>query len=104
MIRELTAFQRDLLRIVDGLEDPHGLAVKDEIEAYYGEQVHHGRLYPNLDTLVDEGLIEKGQKDRRTNRYTITTKGRQAISDRDSWNAAHHAESPTPSESPASAD
>jgi DNA-binding PadR family transcriptional regulator len=36
--------------------------------------IHHGRLYPNLDTLVDKGLVEKGQKDRRTNVYSITNR------------------------------
>lgn len=28
---------------------------------YYETVIHHGRLYPNLDTLVDKGRVEKGQ-------------------------------------------
>ena len=32
---DLTGFQRDLLYLISGLNDPHGLAVKDELEAYY---------------------------------------------------------------------
>lgn len=56
---DLTAFQRDLLVAITGLEKPHGLAIKEALEEYYNKEVHHGRLYPNLDTLVDEGLVKK---------------------------------------------
>ena len=72
---DLTGFQRDLLYVIAGLEDPHGLAIKDELEDYYEKEIHHGRLYPNLDTLVEKGLIEKSQRDRRTNEYTTTRRG-----------------------------
>jgi len=41
------------------------------------QEIHHGRLYPNLDTLVEKGLVEKGEKDRRTNVYTLTRRGRR---------------------------
>jgi len=64
---DLTGFQRDLLTVTAGIEEPHGLAIKDELEDYYESEIHHGRLYPNLDTLVEKGLVEKGEKDRRTN-------------------------------------
>jgi hypothetical protein len=29
---DLTGFQRDLLYVIAGLDEPHGLAVKDELE------------------------------------------------------------------------
>ena len=32
---DLTGFQRDILYVVAGLEDPHGVAVKGELEDYY---------------------------------------------------------------------
>lgn len=82
---DLTGFQRDLLYVVAGLDDPHGLAIKQELEDYYDTEVHHGRLYPNLDSLVDKGLIEKGQKDRRTNIYTLTQRGQREIDARRDW-------------------
>jgi DNA-binding PadR family transcriptional regulator len=56
-----------------------------ELENYYETEIHHGRLYPNLDTLVDKGLVEKGEKDRRTNVYTLTRRGRREIQDRRAW-------------------
>jgi PadR family transcriptional regulator, regulatory protein PadR len=48
-----------VLYVIAGLEEPHGLAIKDELEEYYAKEVHHGQVYPNLDTLVDEGLVDK---------------------------------------------
>jgi PadR family transcriptional regulator, regulatory protein PadR len=82
---DLTGFQRDLLYTVGGLDDPHGLAIKEELEEYYGKEIHHGRLYPNLDTLVDKGLIEKSQADRRTNVYSVTQRGKREIEARRDW-------------------
>lgn len=82
---DLTGFQRDLLYVIAGLEDPHGLAVKDELEDYYEKEIHHGRLYPNLDTLVDKGLVEKGTLDRRTNMYSVTRRGQREITARTEW-------------------
>ncbi len=82
---DLTGFQRDLLYIIGGLEDPHGLAIKEELEEYYSKEIHHGRLYPNLDTLVDKGLVSKGQIDRRTNSYELTQRGEREINEREDW-------------------
>ncbi|MDQ2051733.1 helix-turn-helix transcriptional regulator [Natronolimnohabitans sp. A-GB9] len=82
---DLTGFQRDLLYVAAGLDEPHGLAIKDELEEYYEKEIHHGRLYPNLDTLVEKGLIEKGEADRRTNVYSVTRRGRREIEDRRRW-------------------
>lgn len=82
---DLTAFQRDLLYLIAGLDDPHGLAIKEELEEYYDKEINHGRLYPNLDTLVEKGLVEKGHKDDRTNLYTITRRGQREIEARREW-------------------
>ena len=82
---DLTAFQRDLLYVVASLDEPHGLAIKDELENYYEGTIHHGRLYPNLDTLVEKGLVEKGKIDDRTNSYRLTRRGRRELLDRRAW-------------------
>jgi len=76
---DLTGFQRDLLYVIAGDDEPHGLAIKEEIENYYEKEIHHGRLYPNLDDVVEKGLVEKGSADRRTNYYTITARGRREL-------------------------
>jgi len=82
---DLTGFQRDLFYVIAGLDDPHGLVIKDELERYYEDEIHHGRLYPNLDTLMDKGLVDKGELDKRTNYYSITRRGRREIEARRDW-------------------
>lgn len=84
-MKDLTGFQRDLLYVIVGLDEPHGLALKEELEEYYEKEIHHGRLYPNLDTLVDKGLIEKGQHDRRTNVYSLSRRGQNELTARREW-------------------
>jgi len=82
---DLTGFQRDILYVISSGEDPHGLAIKNELDKYYNSEVNHGRLYPNLDTLVERGLVDKGQLDARTNVYTLTRRGRREIDARREW-------------------
>ena len=82
--RDLTAFQRNILVILS--EEPmYGLAVKRELEDYYGTEVNHGRLYPNLDDLVEMGLVEKSELDKRTNQYELTDNGFDAVLDQMEW-------------------
>jgi DNA-binding PadR family transcriptional regulator len=81
---ELTGFQRDLLYVIAGADRPSGQEIKVQISQFVGE-VNHGRLYPNLDALVEEGYVEKGQHDRRTNYYEISEKGRRALEERREW-------------------
>jgi len=82
--RDLTAFQRNILVILS--EEPmYGLAVKRELEGYYGSEVNHGRLYPNLDDLVELGLVEKSELDKRTNQYELTDEGYDAVLDQLGW-------------------
>jgi len=81
---ELTAFQQNILVTLS--EEPmYGLAIKRALEDYYGTDVNHGRLYPNLDELVEMGLVEKSELDKRTNQYALTEAGVDAIVDRLDW-------------------
>jgi hypothetical protein len=48
-MHDLTGFQRDLLYVIAGLDEPQSLTLKGETE------IHHGHLYSNLDTLVGKG-------------------------------------------------
>jgi len=82
--RDLTAFQQNILTIL--AEEPmYGLAVKRELEAYYGSEVNHGRLYPNLDDLVEMGLVEKSELDKRTNQYELTGEGHDVVLGQIEW-------------------
>lgn len=91
--RDLTGFQRDILFVLRRIErgearedQPYGLAIKRELEHLREEDVvNHGRLYPNLDDLVDIGIIEKAMVDRRTNEYSTTDTGRDVIDQHAQW-------------------
>jgi len=82
--RELTAFQQNILTIL-AEEARYGLAIKRELQSYYDAEVNHGRLYPNLDELVEHGLVEKSELDKRTNEYALTDDGYQAVLDQLGW-------------------
>ena len=84
LARDLTAFQQNILVIL--AEEPmYGLAIKRHLESYYGGEVNHGRLYPNLDDLVEMGFVEKSELDKRTNQYELTESGLDAVRDRMKW-------------------
>ncbi len=89
---DLTGFQRDLLYTISGVDEPYGLAIKSALQDYRSEDVNHGRLYPNLDTLVEKGYVEKSQKDRRTNLYTLTDHAREAMNERRAWEDSQQAD------------
>jgi DNA-binding PadR family transcriptional regulator len=85
VMHDLTAFQRDILYVVAGLDNSYGLGIKRGLEGYYHTEINHGRLYPNLDSLVERGLLEKSALDKRTNLYTLTDEGYESIRERRSW-------------------
>lgn len=86
-MHDLNAFQRDLLFAVAGNGGAKGLALKDAMEAYGYLSVTHGRLYQNLDALVEKGLVKKGEQDGRTNAYSVTERGDRELQDRRAWEA-----------------
>ena len=86
--RDLTAFQQNILVILSS-EPMYGLAIKRELEEYYQDEVNHGRLYPNLDELVEQGLLSKSALDKRTNEYALTEAGEAAILEHLSWVFEH---------------
>ena len=85
----LTAFQRDALYVIAGLDEPNGLEIKTKLDEYYSQEINHGRLYTNLDTLVNKGLVRKGAHDDRTNAYELTEKGEREIDARHGWVAKY---------------
>lgn len=91
--RDLTGFQQDILYVLRRIErgmttesTAYGLAIKRELETLREvDEVNHGRLYPNLDQLVEMGLVEKEMVDRRTNEYATTETGRDLVDDHARW-------------------
>ena len=83
----LTGFQRDLLYCIAGEEEPYGLGIKQALESYRNIEVNTGRLYSNLNTLVDKGYVAKGSIDNRTNSYELTAEGQKLLVERQEWEA-----------------
>jgi len=83
-----TAFQRDLLFIIASADRPSGQDIKARFEAEAATDVNRGNVYPNLDTLVEEGYVEKGRLDSRTNYYSLTEKGFHRLRQRHEWERA----------------
>ena len=84
---DLTGFQRDLLYCIAGEEEPYGLGIKETLESYRNIEVNTGRLYSNLNTLVDKGYVAKGSIDSRTNSYELTAEGQKLLVERQEWEA-----------------
>lgn len=82
---DLTGFQRDLLVSILHEGPCKGLAIKAYLERFYKEELNHGRIYPNLDELVKKGLVEKRARDKRTNEYSFTTRGKRVLADYVGW-------------------
>ncbi|MFC6906783.1 PadR family transcriptional regulator [Halalkalicoccus tibetensis] len=81
---DLTAFQQSILTVLSE-NSRYGLAIKSELEEYYGNEVNHGRLYPNLDELVERDLIAKSKRDKRTNEYELTNDGYELLLGELNW-------------------
>lgn len=82
---DLSRFQIDILRVIEREGAVYGLGIKHELEQRYGGEVNHGRLYPNLDNLVDAGLVAKSEQDGRTNDYELTIRGQLVLKKRREW-------------------
>ena len=77
---DLSVYQQEALYAIADAGPQKGLEVLDTLEDRFGDQsMSHGRLYPNLDTLADLGLVEKKEVDGRTNRYQITGAGKDLL-------------------------
>lgn len=82
----LSKIERDSLQAIGYLEtqdlardDPHGLAIRDVLEARYDDRVSNGQLYPKLTGLAQQGLVNKASQDSRANAYTLTRTGRRLL-------------------------
>lgn len=82
---DLTGFQRDLVRCIRRIDDdetiPTGRTIKEEVEVLYEEEINHGRLYQNLNHLLERGCIDKKVVDGRTNAYYLTDQARSMLDD-----------------------
>ena len=77
-LTDLSDFERDMLTQLAGMDGAAGIEVIRALEA------HHGRIdsthgYQALDKLIAENYIDKQAADGRTNAYSLTGAGRDAL-------------------------
>ena len=84
-VHELTAIQRDLLFVVAGLENASGKGIKRELERTQDRGLLPGRVYSNLDELVEADYVVKVPTGGRENEYCVTDDGHDAIKHRLRW-------------------
>jgi len=84
-MNDLSSFQRDMLYCIAGTDEPYGMQIGRELDNYTPSDVNYGRLYPNLNELVEKGLLEKRPKNDRANLYTLTALGADLIKQRRQW-------------------
>ena len=91
------------VRVPPAIEDPvadflailtgRGVRIREEqgqslIDAFLepgDSEDHLLRIRNHLNDLVDMGLVEKSELDKRTNQYELTEKGHDAVLDRLDW-------------------
>jgi DNA-binding PadR family transcriptional regulator len=82
----LSKFQVRLLALLADTEDrPKGTDLSWQLREYYDRSISPSQLYPNLDELVDLGMVEKGNHDGRTNAYQLTDHGYETLESEVSW-------------------
>lgn len=78
---ELPDYRRDILLALAHSGAANGHRIMDILGAIHGEETNDGRFYPNLNALVDNGLIEKreNEHDKRSHEYALSKRGRETI-------------------------
>lgn len=84
-MQELTAFQRDILIVLNDGDGLNGRELKELLEREGDREVHHARLYTNLNKLLDDGYVDKSSRDGRTNEYSVTERGAEELRSRLQW-------------------
>ena len=84
-VYELSGIQRDLLFVTAGAGGASGQQLKDSLESSQGHNVLSGRLYTNLNVLVENGLVKKQSHDGRTNLYEVTDEGIKQLKQLRRW-------------------
>ena len=78
-LTDLTGFQRDVVLCL-GQEGPQkGVSILSWLGEHGYDDPNHGRLYPNLDDLKQQGFVSKTERDKRTNEYALTRRGRAIV-------------------------
>lgn len=84
-MHHLSGFKRDILYIVAGTGGLNGAEIKHRLCDYYDREIYDSQLYPNLDTLVERGLVDKHPVDGRTYAYQLTPEAQTVLKEHQRW-------------------
>jgi len=84
-MHDLNSFKRDMLVVIAGMDNPKGTELTAELQEHYPEEITAGRVYPQLDDLVEKGLVKKGKKNGRANEYRLTGRGVRDLKGHREW-------------------
>lgn len=78
---KLTSFQRDIVIVLGNTDKPiYGAELEKKLSVMYDtDEIHNGRLYPSLDTVIDYGFVERHNENSRVELYEISHKGMNAL-------------------------
>ena len=85
MMNDLNNTERDMLTVIAGLDAPMGTEITAELEEYYDTEVTAGRIYPQLDAMIEKGLIRKEDKNGLANEYHLTKRGVRDLQAHREW-------------------
>ena len=89
-LTKLTGFQRDIVvglawfERVHGENSVRGQDLGELLTDQYESKIHNGRLYPNLDTVITKGLVNKVDSEEDISpdaAYTLSQEGNSDIKD-----------------------
>lgn len=77
----LPDYRRDVLLALAHSGAANGHRIMDVLRALRGDDITDGGFYPNLNALVDYGLVEKrkNEHDQRSHEYALSERGRETI-------------------------
>ena len=80
-IPEFSGFRRDILILLALSGPTNGRGLLEDLSSFRDEDVNDGRLYPNLNALVDKGLVEKRENyhDLRSHQFRLADRGCQCL-------------------------
>lgn len=76
---DINKWQTTILAAAAAADDQNGQDIARRIEQAHGVDVSNGRLYPNLDALVDAGLLTQRTDGGRANRHNVTDRGMREL-------------------------
>lgn len=83
---DLNATQRDVLTAIKHLGgSPHGAAIKEFLDTRRDGGFPEGVLYPSLNAMIAKGILEKQDRDGRSNDYFFTAEGDRIYAQYVAW-------------------